>query len=59
MWAIVYGPGVGREKTITVAEPGDALQKNVALPEVAATYCLPAARYVTTPPFIAPPVLKR
>ena len=38
-----YGPGVGREKTITVAEPGGALQKNVALPEVAAMYCLPAA----------------
>jgi hypothetical protein len=38
----VYGPGVGREKTITVAAPCDALQKNVALPEVAATYCLPA-----------------
>jgi hypothetical protein len=37
-----YGPGVGREKTITVAEPGGTLQKYVALPEVAATYCLPA-----------------
>ena len=40
--ALRYGTGVGREKTITVAEPGGALQKNVAFPEVAATYCLPA-----------------
>jgi hypothetical protein len=38
-----YGPGVGREKTITVADPGGVLQKNVALPDVAATYCWPAA----------------
>ena len=44
---------------VTVAELRGALQKYVAFPEVAATYCLPATWYVTTPPFIAPPVLKR
>ncbi len=41
-FATVYGSGVGRAKMVTVAGLGGVLQKNVALPEVAATYCLPA-----------------
>jgi hypothetical protein len=41
----------------TVEDPGAALQKPDALPEVAATYCLPLTAYVSTPPFIGPPVL--
>ena len=41
----------------TVEDPGVANQKPEALPEVAATYCLPLTAYVTTPPFIGPPVL--
>jgi hypothetical protein len=56
---IAYGSGDGSENTITTAEPGGVLQKKVALPDVAATYCLPATWYVMTPPVMAAPVLNR
>ena len=40
--------GSGKEKMTTVEDPGAALQKPDALPEVAATYCLPLTAYVST-----------
>jgi hypothetical protein len=42
---------------IIVEEPGAAFQKPEALPLTTATYCLPLIAYVTSPPFIGPPVL--
>src|SRR5690242_13224348 len=51
--------GYGSEKMMIVEEPGGICQNPDALPDATATYCLPLMAYVTTPPFIAPPVLKR
>src|SRR5262249_6115565 len=49
-----------KDKTTTVGAPGlRSTQKFDGLPDATATYCLPPTAYVTTPPPIGPPVLKR
>src|SRR2546427_11489469 len=50
----------GSAKTMIVGAPGlRSTQKFDGLPEATATYCLPPTAYVTMPPPIGPPVLKR
>ena len=40
---LLYGrPGAGTAKIVTVAGAGGVLQKRVAVPDMTATYCLPA-----------------
>jgi len=49
----------GKANSTIVAEPGGTAQNAFAPPVATATYCLPLIAYVTTPPFILPPVLNR
>jgi hypothetical protein len=49
----------GNANNTIVAEPGGTAQNALAAPVATAMYCFPFIAYVTTPPFIRPPVLNR
>src|SRR5690349_2225288 len=46
----------GRDMMTTVGRPIELNDVGETLPEVNATYCLPACQYVVTPPAIPPPL---